>query len=87
MSNDIFVRYLDMDVCVSEQVIQNPDGSYSIFINSRLSWERQQEAYEHALKHIQINDFEKEDIQKIEYDAHFCKVSNTGQMRTAFISI
>ena len=30
--SDIFVRYLDMDVNVSEHVIQNPDGSYTIFI-------------------------------------------------------
>ena len=32
--SDIFVRYLDMDVNVSEHVIQNPDGSYTIFIKN-----------------------------------------------------
>lgn len=63
--SDIFVRYLDMDVNVSEHVIQNPDGSYTIFINSRLTWERQQEAYKHALGHIKNFDFEKQILREL----------------------
>lgn len=82
MNNDIFVRYLDMDVSVSEHIVQNPDGSYTIFINSRLSWERQQEAYEHAVSHIKNCDFEKTDAQKIEYDAHFSKIKETVRMKS-----
>lgn len=80
--SDIFVRYLDMDVNVSEHVIQNPDGSYTIFINSRLTWERQQEAYEHALGHIKNFDFEKTDSQRIEYDAHSSRASDVIRMRS-----
>ena len=82
MNNDIFVRYLDMDVNVSEHVIQNPDGSYTIFLNSRLSWERLQEAYEHAVSHIKNCDFEKTDAQKIEYDAHFSRLKETLRMKS-----
>lgn len=82
MNNDIFVRYLDMDVNVSEHIIQNPDGSYTIFLNSRLSWEHLQEAYEHAISHIENCDFEKTDAQKIEYEAHFNQIKETLKMKS-----
>lgn len=37
----IGVYFLDMDCRIDEQVVFNEDGSYSIFINSRLNHERQ----------------------------------------------
>lgn len=61
---------LNMDVLVSEQVVENCDGSYSIFINSRLTHERQMEAYVHALKHINNSDFSKECADEIESATH-----------------
>lgn len=67
---DINTFLVNMDVLVSEQVVENSDGSYSIFLNSRLTHERQLESYKHALNHINNNDFEKSDVQKIEKDAH-----------------
>lgn len=51
-------------------VILNEDGSYTIFINSRLNYEQQMKAYLHAMKHIVGEDFRKEDVQHIEYLAH-----------------
>lgn len=59
-----------MDVLVGEQITANSDGSYTIFLNARLSHERQLEAYAHALRHIQENDFEKENADQIEVEAH-----------------
>lgn len=67
---DINTQLIDMDVLVSEQISKNSDGSYTIFINARLSHERQIEAYAHALRHIQENDFEKENADQIEVEAH-----------------
>lgn len=67
---DINTQLIDMDVLVSEQISKNSDGSYTIFINARLSHERQIEAYAHALRHIQENDFEKENSDQIEVEAH-----------------
>lgn len=55
---------------VSESVVENEDGSYTIFIESSLTYERQQKAFRHAMNHIFGNDFEKNDVDKIEYDAH-----------------
>lgn len=53
-----------------EMCIENEDGSYTILINAKLSAEEQRDAYQHALYHIEHNDFEKPDVQKIEYEAH-----------------
>lgn len=61
---------LDMDVMIPEHVVKNSDDSYSIFINARLSYERQLQAYRHALKHIHNGDYDKSDVDKIELEAH-----------------
>lgn len=68
----------DVNVCVidfhgipgNELVTENEDGSYTILINARLSYEGQLRAYEHGMKHINNDDFRKEDVQKIEAVAH-----------------
>lgn len=54
----------------NEMVTVNEDDSYTILINARLSYEGQLKAYEHALRHINDDDFQKEDVQSIEYNAH-----------------
>ena len=48
----------------------NPDGSYSIFINAKLDYGTQRKVCLHEMKHIKNNDFEKFDVDKIEYYAH-----------------
>ena len=53
-----------------EAVTENEDGSYTIFIEEKLSQEEREKAFLHAMKHIDNNDFFKADIQKIEFDAH-----------------
>lgn len=68
LTESIGVHFLDMDYLVDEQVVFNEDGSYSIFINSRLNHERQMLAYRHALIHILNDDFSKsnaDDIEKV----------------------
>lgn len=58
------------DSKVTEMVRENTDGTYSIFLNTRCSHEQNVESYLHALRHIENNDFEKEDVQDIEREAH-----------------
>lgn len=53
-----------------EAVTENEDGSYTIFIEEKLSKEGREKAFLHAMKHIDNNDFFKDDIQKIEFYAH-----------------
>lgn len=72
-TNEIFVHLLDFKESIAKETItENPDGSYSIFINSRLNKEQQVNAYLHALSHITRLDFEKKEYfaDLLEYYAH-----------------
>ena len=69
-NHDILVKLIDFPEKGNETVTKNDDDSYTIFINAKLSYEKQLEAYAHALKHILGDDFTKDDISKIELDAH-----------------
>ncbi len=53
-----------------EAIVKNEDDSYTIFINAWLNYEQQMNSYLHAMKHIAGEDFQKNDIQHIEYLAH-----------------
>lgn len=67
LTETIGVYFLDMDTAVEEEVHPNEDGSFTIFINARISHARQMAAYQHAIKHVMNNDFDKEladDIEK-----------------------
>lgn len=68
---DVNVAVIDFKTCKGkEMVVPNEDGSYTILINSRLTYASQLKAYEHAIRHIHNNDFENPDVQSIEYSAH-----------------
>lgn len=68
------VQVLDFKTtCGSEIVTPNEDGSYTVLINARMSYETQRKALLHALGHILNDDFEKENVQQIEAAAHGLK--------------
>lgn len=68
---DVYVELVDFgDTPGSEVVTENDDGSYTILLNARYSYERQVEACRHACRHIEGNDFEKTEVQEIEKDCH-----------------
>ena len=70
MNDRIFTYLIDMPTRVHEAVCPCADG-YTIYLNSRLSYQDRIKAYNHAMKHIESNDFEsEEDIQTIEARAH-----------------
>lgn len=69
-SEIINVKIIDMDTGIQEQVVKNHDGSYTVFINARYATESQKKAYLHAIGHIEDGDFEKENVQEIEREAH-----------------
>ena len=54
---NINVQILDFGNSVPAVVSINDDGSFSIFLNARLSYERRLEAYWHEMRHIQNQDF------------------------------
>ena len=69
MRDDVFVRYIRLPSTVNAVTVIDEDGNYNIYINSNLSREAQQEAYDHELYHIEhghhynytpVSDCEKE---------------------------
>lgn len=79
MTHDVNIVLIDFPVKGKEMVIPNEDGSYTILINAKLSHNMRLEAYEHAMKHITNNDFEKENVQQIEAEAHGIVISENAE--------
>lgn len=67
--DDIFVYIVDLPDGIAEMVAPC-FGGFTIYLNARLSYQDRVRAYTHAMEHVERNDFEKEDVQKIEAEAH-----------------
>ena len=67
--DDIYTYLIPLPDGINEVVLPC-FGGYTVYIDSRLSQEKQIRSYQHALGHIVNQDFEKTDVQKIEKDAH-----------------
>ncbi len=56
---------------INEMVTPNiEDEGFTIYIDENLTYEQSLRAYEHALRHITNNDFEKFDVDEIETQCH-----------------
>lgn len=66
---DVFVYLVDLPDGINEMVTPCRDG-YTIYIDARLDLAHRQKAYEHAMWHIEHDDFQKTDVQQIEHAAH-----------------
>lgn len=55
---------------VHEAVISNEDGSFTIFLDKNTTKEFQRSRLWHAVKHLEGNDFEKNNVQAVELEAH-----------------
>ena len=77
---NIFVHIMDLPGSAEEAVTENEDGTYSIFIDAQLSPLGREKAYQHAIEHIKNGDFEKENVQEIELDAHNISVFGGAKM-------
>jgi len=67
--NKIYTYFVHLPDGVNEAVLSCMDG-YTIYIDESLDREQKVKAFVHAMKHIANNDFEKDDVQAIESDAH-----------------
>ena len=71
MTDDVYMYRVPLPDRCNEAVIPDAeDDGYTVYISNRLSDQRAEQSYEHALKHIRNNDFELHDIQAVEYTAH-----------------
>ena len=66
---EIYCYLADLPAKIREMVAVCPDG-YTVYINSNLSEDARRRAYDHALKHINNNDWSKENADLIELTAH-----------------
>lgn len=68
---DVNLRLIDCDISFGrENVVKNNDDTYTIFLNTRYNHEQQLKSYEHAIKHILNNDFDKNNADYIEVQSH-----------------
>lgn len=66
--DDVFTYIVDLPV--DEMVVPCEDG-YTVYISGRLSKSEQEQAYLHAIRHINSGDFDSVyDVQKVELKAH-----------------
>ena len=66
---EVNVQILDFGNSVPATVTTNEDGSFRIYINARLSYERRLEVYQHEMRHICCNDFSTDKtVDKIEVE-------------------
>lgn len=63
-----------MPTTIRSYVISNPDCSFTIVLNSKLSHEQNLLSYQHEIEHILNGDYEKKcDVGIIEFNAHIDK--------------
>ncbi|MCI8483463.1 MAG: ImmA/IrrE family metallo-endopeptidase [Lachnospiraceae bacterium] len=68
---DINTIYADMPETIKSFVVCNPDLSYTIVLNSKMSYEQNLISYAHEIAHIKNNDYDKKcDVDVLEYTAH-----------------
>lgn len=69
MTNDIYVRVTKLPPRIRGMCAKGIDN-YNIYLSDALNREQMLKTYEHELDHIRNGDFEKTDVQQIEYEAH-----------------
>ena len=55
---------------VHEAVSPNEDGSVTIFLDKNATKESQRKRFQHVMRHLAGNDFDRDDVQEIEAEAH-----------------
>lgn len=63
---DYFVYFQPMHGSIGGYITPNPDGTFSVYLNERLSREQNMKTMRHEFQHIQNNDFAKTDVVEIE---------------------
>ncbi len=68
-----------MNCNIYHYIVKLPDGvnevvmpcssGFTIYTADRLTYEKRKEVYKHALKHIERNDWELDDVQEIETES------------------
>lgn len=57
--NDIFEKLVNLPTTITAYTILDRAGDFTVFINSKMTRERQEEACQHELEHIRNGDFDR----------------------------
>lgn len=69
-TSEVYVYYLDMPCSIDSNIVENPDGSFTLYLNSRMTHERNIEGYLHELIHIRKGDlYSTSNIHDVENEA------------------
>lgn len=68
--DNIYTYVTSLPNGLNEMILPCLDG-YTVYIDDRLSDLGRMEAYQHAIEHILNRDWEKQNVQEIEIDAHY----------------
>lgn len=71
IDDDVVIRHVDFPCCTAGgMVMPNDDGTYSVYLNSRLSAAQQLASLHHELRHIAHDDFSRPlDVERLEEEA------------------
>jgi hypothetical protein len=65
--SDIYLRYIPLPCTIKGLTVQDEEGRYNIYLNSKLTYEAHAETLQHEIKHIVNNDFSNPShVKKIE---------------------
>lgn len=68
--SDVFLYFVDMPPGISEMVSPGWEDDYTIYVNRDLPYKEKVRAIDHAFGHLRREDFNKENVQEIETEAH-----------------
>lgn len=68
---DVCIRLIDLPLTVKGTTVLDDDGGFSVYLNSKLSFEEQRLTCEHELRHIACNHFyNNQSVAKCESEAN-----------------
>lgn len=71
MNDEVHVVLMNLPTDMRGLLVANADGSNTVVLNARYSWEQNRLTYLHELKHIDCNDFYADaSANAIESDRH-----------------
>ena len=68
--SDVFIYQIDMPQDMGEAISPGWEDDYTIYVNRNHSYHKRLESIDHAFGHMRGEDFGKDDVQRIETEAH-----------------
>lgn len=70
MTEDIFVYLIDFPSPRTHEMVVPCEGGYTVYLDAKMPRNRQITALNHAIDHILNRDWEKGDVNQIEFASH-----------------